>query len=85
MTKRIREKDEDDPYASDGDESSKRSEDEYEDDDVDSEVLPTMLVYRNGQLSFNWVRVDWEAGGAGIEGLLDRFAPRVCYMMLGRR
>ena len=50
-------------------------EDEAEDlrdDDVDLDVLPTMLVYRNGELVFNWVRVDWEAGGAGVEELLRR-------------
>jgi hypothetical protein len=40
--------------------------------DVDTDVLPTMLVYRNGQLVHNWVRVDWEAGQAGVEELLAK-------------
>ncbi|KAF9650937.1 hypothetical protein BDM02DRAFT_3111227 [Thelephora ganbajun] len=33
-------------------------------------MLPTMLVYRGGDLVYNWVRVDWEAGKTGVEGLL---------------
>ncbi len=36
-------------------------------------MLPTMLVYRNGELVHNWVRVDWEAGTAGIEELLETY------------
>jgi len=43
-------------------------------DDVDTDVLPTMLVYRSGQLVHNWVRVDWEAGPLGIDELLERCA-----------
>lgn len=38
--------------------------------DVDLDVLPTMLVYQNGELLHNWVRVDWEAGKDGLENLL---------------
>lgn len=37
-------------------------------------MLPTMLVYRSGQLVHNWVRVDWEAGPLGIDELLERCA-----------
>ena len=29
-----------------------------------------MLVYRDSELVYNWVRVDWKAGAAGIEELL---------------
>lgn len=29
-----------------------------------------MLVYHDGDLVYNWVRVDWEAGDVGIEELL---------------
>lgn len=47
-----------------------RSEDEDEDVDVDTDMLPTMLVYQSGQLVHNWVRVDWEAGSAGIDEFL---------------
>lgn len=43
---------------------------EYDEDSVDTDVLPTMLIYRDGELVYNWVRVDWEAGAAGIEELL---------------
>jgi hypothetical protein len=35
-------------------------------------MLPTLLVYRDGELVHNWVRVDWEAGQAGVEDLLAR-------------
>lgn len=48
-------------------------EDEDEDEDnVDMDMLPTMQVYRAGELVFNWVRVDLEAGAAGITDLLER-------------
>lgn len=40
------------------------------------DMLPTMLVYRAGDLEHNWVRVDWEAGRAGVGELLMRY---VCY------
>ena len=63
--------DEDDPYVDTEGEDEDEAED-FRDDDVDLDVLPTMLVYRNGELVFNWVRVDWEAGGAGVEELLRR-------------
>lgn len=43
----------------------------WEDDAVDTDVLPTMLVYRGGELVHTWVRVDWEAK-TGIEDLLRR-------------
>jgi hypothetical protein len=39
---------------------------------VDLDMLPTMLVYRGGDLVHNWVRVDWEAGHAGLEELLGK-------------
>jgi hypothetical protein len=67
--------DEDDPYddgsggavlAREGD------DDEMEDyvDAVDTDVLPTMLVYRDGELVHNWVRVDWEAGQGEPRGIV---------------
>lgn len=46
---------------------------EHDDSSVDADVLPTMQVYRGGELVLNWVRVDWEAGRAGIADLLKRF------------
>ena len=44
----------------------------FQDDDVDLDMLPTMLVYQNGDLVHNWVRVDWEAGDAGLEEFLEK-------------
>ena len=72
----IREDDEEDPYGEP--EHNERDLDEEEDeepvfddeDNVDTDMLPTMLVYRGGDLIYNWVRVDWEAGAAGVEDLL---------------
>lgn len=70
----IHEEDEEDPYG-----EPEYNEKEHEDDDeldfddegnVDTDMLPTMLVYRGGDLIYNWVRVDWEAGKAGVEELL---------------
>lgn len=61
--------DEDDP---DSDHGSSDEKDTGDDDNVDLDMLPTLLVYRSGELIFNWVRVDWEAGEAGIEELLDK-------------
>ena len=40
---------------------------ESEEVDVDLDMLPTILVYRDGELLHTWVRVDWEAGKDGIE------------------
>ena len=70
----VAEDDDYDPYAYDEqditDTTESNSADEFDDDDVDRDVLPTLLVYRDGDLVFNWVRVDWEAGRQGIEDLL---------------
>lgn len=68
---------EDDPYGNEkADYDADEGEEEWDeegDDDVDTDMLPTMLVYRGGQLVHNWVRVDWEAGEAGVKGLLERY------------
>jgi hypothetical protein len=77
---RFAHQDDDDPYGSDTDEltgigAPNKDEDEDEDDDeenVDTDMLPTILVYRSGQLVHNWVRVDWEAGLLGVDELLER-------------
>jgi len=45
---------------------------EHDESSVDADILPTMQVYRGGELVLNWVRVDWEAGRAGIADLLKR-------------
>ncbi|KAG6851309.1 hypothetical protein H0H93_011745 [Arthromyces matolae] len=66
---RYQSEDDDDPYAEGKDEEE--DEEDIDDDDVDLDVLPTMLVYRDGDLVYNWVRVDWEAGESGIKELLD--------------
>jgi len=71
----IREEDEEDPYGeTEYNEKDHEEEDDELDfdgeDNVDTDMLPTMLVYRGGDLIYNWVRVDWEAGTAGVEELL---------------
>jgi len=47
-------------------------EEEEEEVEADPDVLPTMLVYKNGELERNWIRVDWEIGEGDLEGLLRR-------------
>lgn len=70
--KSLREEDEDGDDGDGFDEKDEYDDDEdSEADDVDLDMLPTMLVYLNGELVHNWVRVDWEAE-AGIEELLDK-------------
>lgn len=64
-------RDDDDLYEDD-DEDENEDEVIEDDDGVDLDMLPTMLVYRDGELVYNWVRVDWEVGQAGIEELLDQ-------------
>jgi len=71
----LREEDDDDDDDDDDGFNEKDKyddDDEFDSDDVDLDMLPTMLVYLNGELVHNWVRVDWEAGQAGIEELLDK-------------
>ncbi|KAG6844916.1 hypothetical protein H0H87_002400 [Tephrocybe sp. NHM501043] len=74
-------------YQDDDDDDSYGVEDEEEDDvdedNVDLDMLPTMLVYRDGELVHNWVRVDWEAGEAGLEEWLDQhnILPRPASML----
>ncbi|KAJ1305454.1 hypothetical protein OPQ81_000464 [Rhizoctonia solani] len=51
------------------------SDEEYDSDtapqvEVDTDMLPTVLVYRAGQLEHTFIRVDWEAGDGGIQNLL---------------
>ncbi|KAK7041422.1 hypothetical protein VNI00_009288 [Paramarasmius palmivorus] len=65
--------DDDDPYDEKGykdDDDANSDEERYDEDNVDLDMLPTVLVYRDGELVHNWVRVDWEAGAAGVEELL---------------
>ncbi|KAG9097146.1 hypothetical protein FS749_006972 [Ceratobasidium sp. UAMH 11750] len=38
--------------------------------EVDTDMLPTLLVYRAGQLEHTFIRVDWEAGDGGMQNLL---------------
>ncbi|KAH9926286.1 uncharacterized protein BXZ73DRAFT_78790 [Epithele typhae] len=68
---RIEEKDE---FFDDDDEKGGEDDNdevEEDDDNVDTDVLPTLLIYRGGELVHSWVRVDWEAK-QGIEELLRR-------------
>ncbi|KAH7922340.1 hypothetical protein BV22DRAFT_1017468 [Leucogyrophana mollusca] len=65
--------DEEDPYDDGtGEKSEYYDEEDAEEELVDTDMLPTLLVYRDGELVHNWVRVDWEAGKAGVEDLLAR-------------
>lgn len=57
----------------DDDDDGSVNDERWEDDEVDTDVLPTLLVYRGGELAHSWVRVDWEAK-QGIEELLRRYA-----------
>ncbi|KIK23239.1 hypothetical protein PISMIDRAFT_649505 [Pisolithus microcarpus 441] len=76
MPGRYAEEDDDDLFGNDEDTDEKAAyyDDEEEDGEVevDTDMLPTLLVYRDGQLVHNWVRVDWEAGEAGVDDLLAR-------------
>jgi len=68
----VREDDEDDPYGDDDADDDNHDSYDEDEENVDLDVLPTMLVYRGGELVHNWVRVDWEAGPAGLQDLLDK-------------
>jgi hypothetical protein len=52
---------------------------EEEEESVDTDMLPTVLVYRGGHLIHNWVRVDWvireEVGSLDldIQSLLEKY------------
>ncbi|CDO68181.1 hypothetical protein BN946_scf184938.g33 [Trametes cinnabarina] len=76
LARGIQEKDEffDGDYDEDEGEEEEDNEDDdaqWEDDEVDTDVLPTLLVYRGGDLVHSWVRVDWEAK-QGLEEFLRR-------------
>ena len=70
--------DDDDDDDDEDDSGSDRSEGGWEDDEVDTDVLPTVLVYRAGDLVHSWVRVDWEAN-MGVEELLRKCVDLVCF------
>jgi hypothetical protein len=57
------------PQTEHDDEADEEEEEEVE---ADPDVLPTMLVYKDGELERNWIRVDWEIGEGDLEGLLRR-------------
>jgi len=75
----LQEEDDDDDLD-EKDEYDDRNGDEFDSDDVDLDMLPTMLVYLNGELVHNWVRVDWEAGQAGIQELLDKLSSSLFFI-----
>jgi hypothetical protein len=75
MPGRFIDDDDEDPYADGASEKPYYDDDDEEgqnEENVDTDMLPTLLVYRDGELVHNWVRVDWEAGQAGVEDLLAR-------------
>jgi hypothetical protein len=71
MPSKYKDDDDDDPYA-DEPEKVVDGEEEISDDEVevDTDMLPTLLVYQDGDLVYNWVRVDWEAGRSEIGDFL---------------
>jgi hypothetical protein len=68
--------DDDDPYGpASSDEDNTAGIDE---DEVDTDVLPTLLAYHDGELVHTWVRIDWEAEAVGgVEELLERYRLRL--------
>jgi len=40
--------------------------------EADLDVLPTILAYKDGELEKTWIRIDWEVGEDGVEGLLRK-------------
>ncbi|KIK31470.1 hypothetical protein CY34DRAFT_19892 [Suillus luteus UH-Slu-Lm8-n1] len=64
--------DEEDPYADEKPYYDEEEDEGDQEENVDTDMLPALLVYRDGELVHNWVRVDWEAGQAGVEDLLAR-------------
>lgn len=72
-----REEGEEDLYSeqecNEKDQGDEDDEPGFEDEDnFDTNVLPTMLIYRCEDLIYNWVRVDREAGKAGVKELLTK-------------
>ncbi|KAG1721158.1 thioredoxin-like protein, partial [Suillus occidentalis] len=72
MPGRFIDDDEEDPYADEKPYYDDEEDEGDQEENVDTDMLPTLLVYRDGELVHNWVRVDWEAGQAGVEDLLAR-------------
>jgi hypothetical protein len=68
MKRALRTFKEEDEFFSDDQDEERDSEEE----DIDLEMLPTLLVYRDGELVHNWVRVDWVAGEGGVDELLRK-------------
>ncbi|KAH7098366.1 thioredoxin-like protein [Auriculariales sp. MPI-PUGE-AT-0066] len=52
--------------------SDKDGERSDEEDDVDTDMLPTLLAYLDGDLVHNWVRVDWDVKIDDVEELLSK-------------
>ncbi|KAF9448020.1 thioredoxin-like protein, partial [Macrolepiota fuliginosa MF-IS2] len=62
--------DDDDEFFSDEQDEDDDHGSQLDDEDIDLEMLPTLLVYRDGELVHNWVRVDWVAEEGGVDELL---------------
>jgi len=81
-------KEEDEIFDDDSDESEESEDDDdsrMDNEDVDLEMLPTLLVYRDGQLVHNWVRVDWVAGKDTVDELLRKYVLTFYHSELMRR
>ncbi|KAG1722181.1 hypothetical protein EDD22DRAFT_935973 [Suillus occidentalis] len=69
MPGRFIDDDEEDPYADEKPYHNDEEDEGDQEENVDTNMLPTLLVYRDGKLMHNWVCLDWEAG---VEDLLAR-------------
>ncbi|KAG1758480.1 hypothetical protein EDD22DRAFT_998345 [Suillus occidentalis] len=72
MPGRFIEDDEEDLYADEKPYYDDEEDEGDQEENVDTDMLLMLLVYRDGELVHNWVCVDWEAGQAGVEDLLMR-------------
>lgn len=63
------------PKANHGAENNDEEDEETEEEEermADPDVLPSLLAYKDGELEKSWIRVDWDVGDDGVEGLLRR-------------
>jgi hypothetical protein len=60
---------EDTSYSDEEDDAYSYNDEEGEEEVItDLDMLPTVLVYRAGEIVHNWIRVDWEAEAWGKRG-----------------
>jgi hypothetical protein len=72
MPGRFIDDDEEDPYADEKPYNDHKEDEGDQEENIDTDMLLTLLVYHIGELVHNWVHVDWEVGQVGVEDLLAR-------------